>query len=444
MKMISNLKKSFIIITLSTLLLSSYALAVNWTEWDSDDIKKYPEDKIWTIDFSIDVDSDSISDSNIYVLDSDDNIFPTDKVIKDSDSIEVRPISSYNEGNIYRLFISDELLSASGNNLKTAVYKKFEIEQNTPITFESEVQNALRIGIEELDVTKYEVNRFEFVDKINSIVRSDPTILYYDGLSYSYNTSTDLVKTIKFKYKITPSEIESRRNEVIKKADEILDSLNLDGKNEYEKIKIVHDHIVKNTVYDSEGFDNDSVQPNQYSMYGTLIENSAVCEGYAETFLYFMDKLNIECQQVFGTANGNNHAWNLVKVDGLWYQIDLTFDDPVPDTGDNIKHIYMLINDDKMGINHIWNKGEYIETTSLDSYYYRVENLEATSESEFKSLLKSLYSEGNKSIEIWCSNFNSKSYDKELIKQALSEMNYYGSFSYSINSDFEIISVNLK
>ena len=69
-------------------------------------------------------------------------------------------------------------------------------------------------------------------------------------------------------------------------------------------------------------------------MYGALVNKEAVCEGYAKAFKYLMDQIGVESIVVIGVAqdsNGDtqNHAWNYINFNNVWYAIDVTWDDPV-------------------------------------------------------------------------------------------------------------------
>lgn len=98
---------------------------------------------------------------------------------------------------------------------------------------------------------------------------------------------------------------------------------------DYQKVKALHDWIVDNIEYDSS-----MRQVHRYNIYGALIDRVVVCEGYAKLFKYILDDMGIECVLVSGTAvnsEGNNerHMWNYVKLDGKWYAVDCTWDDPI-------------------------------------------------------------------------------------------------------------------
>ena len=99
--------------------------------------------------------------------------------------------------------------------------------------------------------------------------------------------------------------------------------------NTYEDIKMVHDYLVDNIEYDTSLSQN-----NIYDVYGALVNHVAVCEGYARSFKYILDEMGIPCVLVIGTGTNSRgeterHAWNYVQIEGIWYAVDCTWDDPV-------------------------------------------------------------------------------------------------------------------
>lgn len=147
-----------------------------------------------------------------------------------------------------------------------------------------------------------------------------------------------------------------------------------DSMTNYEKVKILHDYIILNTEYDSENLENNSIPDISYTAKGVFEKKIAVCRGYAEAFKLLMDKINIECIILTGTANNTSHAWNAVKINDKWYHIDCTFDDPVSDNtsvyaSDNLRYDYFLINDQQIFKDHILDCEAPI--CSDDSYMYQ-------------------------------------------------------------------------
>ena len=99
--------------------------------------------------------------------------------------------------------------------------------------------------------------------------------------------------------------------------------------NTYEDIKMVHDYLVDTISYEST-----ISKDNIYNIYGALVNRECVCEGYARAFKYLLDELDIPCVMIIGTATNSqgeteNHAWNYVQLNGKWYAVDTTWDDPV-------------------------------------------------------------------------------------------------------------------
>lgn len=118
---------------------------------------------------------------------------------------------------------------------------------------------------------------------------------------------------------------------------------------QYEQALWVHDYLVNNTVYNLNP--SWAVGKNENfggSVYGLLIKNESVCNGYAKTFKYLMDKLNIPCTVISGVCNdGELHAWNILELDGDYYQVDVTWDDPVG--GEQVlMHDYFCITDSEI------------------------------------------------------------------------------------------------
>ncbi|MER1986952.1 MAG: transglutaminase domain-containing protein [Solibacillus sp.] len=126
------------------------------------------------------------------------------------------------------------------------------------------------------------------------------------------------------------------------------------GLTDAEKVKYVNDYIVVNTKY------NLNSKESPYTPYSILLNGEGVCEGYALTALLLFDALGIEARYITGNAvPGGAHAWNLVKLDGQWYHLDITWNDPMPDQGNKVHYDYYLISDKKIGKDHAWIQVEY-------------------------------------------------------------------------------------
>jgi hypothetical protein len=114
-----------------------------------------------------------------------------------------------------------------------------------------------------------------------------------------------------------------------------------------EKIRAIHDYLVKNFHYDMVGFRNAKKRTSQDAL-TVLKYRSGVCEGYSRITAAMMRAAGIPTKVISGRATGGlgsgGHAWNHVLVNGAWKFLDTTWDDPVPDNGPNyVRYDYYLL-----------------------------------------------------------------------------------------------------
>ena len=179
----------------------------------------------------------------------------------------------------------------------------------------------------------------DFQLAVNALVFDKPEIFYLDITKiYLFTEITSFGSKKTYRVSIGPNENESylaesfrSKEDVAKSKLEIQNVANKIQKNNdtYKSIKNAHDYIISNIEYEKDTTENDI-----YNIYGTLVKNKAVCEGYAKSFKFLMDEMNIPCIIVCGTATrdenkSESHAWNYVKINDVWYAVDPTWDDPI-------------------------------------------------------------------------------------------------------------------
>ncbi|MCI6581043.1 MAG: hypothetical protein MSH15_03500 [Oscillospiraceae bacterium] len=266
----------------------------------------------------------------------------------------------------------------------TAYNKIFEITDNKAAEPNSETEEISGLIKNELLNFNHIIHFDRKVDeKIVSEVCDylsveNPELYWIAGYTWStdgYNTD------IKFNIinDFSVEELKEQSDLVEKNISEII--LHIDSSwNDFDKIKYVHDYIIDNTVYDSIGADK--IQQNEdggfcSSAYGCLIEGKAVCQGYADAFKMIMDRIGIESGIVSGITERGKHAWNYVKADGEYYWIDLTWDDPVTETGDDIRRYdYFMLNNEMFMKNRVADNPERLPLCqSMKLNYFVYNNL---------------------------------------------------------------------
>lgn len=159
--------------------------------------------------------------------------------------------------------------------------------------------------------------------------------------------------------------------------DQILPKIIKKGATEFEKVKAVHDYIVLNGSYSS------NTKNSQYITYTFLTEQKGVCQAYSLLMYKMLEELNVEAKYVKGYSNNERHAWILAKVNGEWYHVDPTWDDPVGNKNDEVRYKYFMLTDKQMAKTHFWEKDEYPAAKSEKYKDFQVANQAFTINNQF-------------------------------------------------------------
>ncbi|MCK8825548.1 transglutaminase domain-containing protein [Fuchsiella alkaliacetigena] len=127
---------------------------------------------------------------------------------------------------------------------------------------------------------------------------------------------------------------------------------------EHYKLKAVHSYIVENVVYDH--------QREKWTAYDALKEGKTVCDGYSQLTYLCLDKLGIKNKIILGKTDeniqghnsGENHAWNMVKIAGNWYHLDVTWNSCIYHRGGS-RYKYYNLSDQEISSDHSWDLDKY-------------------------------------------------------------------------------------
>lgn len=136
----------------------------------------------------------------------------------------------------------------------------------------------------------------------------------------SQGSGYDVHITFTFTY-LSDADQEAQMDQAVA---DLLSSLNLSGKTDYQKIKAIYDYICSNITYDYDNLYDDSYTL-KHSSYAALINKKAVCQGYASLFYRLALEAGIDARVISGDSSGP-HAWNIVKIEGSYYNLDSTWD----------------------------------------------------------------------------------------------------------------------
>ena len=144
---------------------------------------------------------------------------------------------------------------------------------------------------------------------------------------------------------------------------ELIGQASREGQSLPELELAVHDLLIDRMEYDTATLENygGTPDPDNDNPYGALIGGKGICEGYTRTFQLLMDICGIECISVYGNSNNGReygeHAWNQVRLDGEWYVVDVTWDDPLSSGTVSAKshHRYFNVTSKYISDRHFWD-----------------------------------------------------------------------------------------
>ncbi len=175
--------------------------------------------------------------------------------------------------------------------------------------------------------------------------------------SFSYEYIGDVIKSIQFD---VPDQAEQISIQLESIADEITSGI---SGSEYEKVKAIYEYIINYTDYNLEAEYNQDIR-------SVLLNQESVCAGYAKTFEYLCQKLEIPCTYILGSVNGGAHAWNLIYIQNQYYWVDVTWGDPVflnnPDRK-TLNYDYLCVSDSDIS--------DHIPETGIQSGNYQKEHV---------------------------------------------------------------------
>lgn len=279
-------------------------------------------------------------------------------------SIFTHTQKSYNSNNIDEDYILKKLIvnkSAKNtfhyNNLEKDIekvaYKKIDetLKNIKRLTFNKDNNSDdyhLNFSITNLDIKGTNEEKMKVVERACIAYLSDNKELFFldGGFRYGYQAIAG-----KYTYSFSLNTIKRYAREVdllyediiffIKKTNELVNlvkniNTNAFGITKFNptflKVKFIHDWMIFHNNYNKKALTETQLFESKIShspISALKDEYSPVCEGYAELANVLFNMLDIENIYVVGISGGDNHAWNYVKIDGRFYLLDITHDDPI-------------------------------------------------------------------------------------------------------------------
>lgn len=191
------------------------------------------------------------------------------------------------------------------------------------------IYDVIRGGLlrceKKIDLTKYP--RKGYNDILQAIRQDDPLCFHYENTNYRYSYYKESGKIVESWIEpvkmLSAAQYESLRKTLLTRADAILAQVRRPTQS--ETLLALHDHMIRTMQYREIGRES-------HNVCGPLLRSTSVCEGFAKYVKLMCDRLGIPCVVINGkgvdqsTKKRDNHSWNAIKADGVWYYYDFTFD----------------------------------------------------------------------------------------------------------------------
>ena len=218
---------------------------------------------------------------------------------------------------------------------------------------------------------------------VEDISNNPNELTHINNFVHPFNTYKNIKTTLsdagEINYEITYLYNDLESNKIINEVNKLIKELKLrDIKEKEIQIKTIHDYIINNTKYDVSYKQGEDNKYNSVTAYGPLFEGYAICNGYTDLMAIFLNELDIKNIKVATTPdelkNSNTgHIWNVVYLDNEWKHVDLTWDDPVSNSGkDYLYHSYFLINSSALYTKDNEGENKYDEHNFNKSIYFEI------------------------------------------------------------------------
>lgn len=183
------------------------------------------------------------------------------------------------------------------------------------------------------------------LESVMTAVYDDHPELFWLDTSYSFGySSKGYVVSVTLKFNSTADNISASKNRFNEIANNIIAKTSGLG-SDLEKEKYIYKYLMNIVTYDEDSSLNQSA-------YSAMVNGSSVCAGYSRAFQYLMMQVDIPCYFSSGYANNNYHAWNIVKIDGVFRNVDLSWDDSIGEASATYSYQYFNISDKVFSQDH--------------------------------------------------------------------------------------------
>lgn len=240
---------------------------------------------------------------------------------------------------------------------------------------------------------------------------------YWSGWQYSGSTpnmplylTVDYLDSAKMyavhEDKSLVSKLTPREWQALQEAERRLQTLGVTGMSDFDKVLTIHDDLLEQVEYDI----------TKFTATDMLLKDKGRCDSYSRVMQLMLQMAGVPTMRIVGLGKNQAHAWNMVKVDGQWFHVDATWDDPKMRKGESIlRHNYFLLTDTEISKDHKWEKGVYPVSSSEKAYYFKKIKAYFSEYEQFWKEVKKAFNDGDAGYEGYLTCYkNDKTFEKEI------------------------------
>ena len=267
----------------------------------------------------------------------------------------------------------------------------------------------------------------------------------YEVTEWDDHTSVEVFPEVRSIY----HDVESGREELEKRAEEIAEAA-LNEEDLYHTALYIHDTIVDIAMYDeaaTEHLKDDSDEGlDAATAYGCLINGKAICSGYSAAFQLVMQKAGIPCERVTGVSkNGEPHQWNDITIGDESYYVDVTWDDPVQNEGEeSLSHEFFCITEEEALLSRTIDDDQYLPdctSTQYEYYHYQGWYLDEYDRSQMQSVIQEQASDGVVTLKFATKDIADQVFEYLIEDENIFDVTGWKSMTYTTGATGQILTL---
>lgn len=227
------------------------------------------------------------------------------------------------------------------------------------------------------------------------VLGDNPSIIYFNKTMLRVMGGL-FSKQMSFSGCLNKRQTEKMNQELKQALEDAVWEIDKQAKNDKDILRGITEYLQRTAVYDRDEFNSamrgKSRNPMAHNAYGALVQNKAVCDGFASAYALIAQYFGFRCMVVNGTSAFRSnpkveHSWNIIEYDGNFYHIDATWDENAYEVTSEYSYDYFGLTDDEVSLDHDWDYKMTPKCNGNGLSYYIDNGLYANSESQIEEII---------------------------------------------------------